>query len=62
MNYLHYLQSINYIGSDIEWLTLEDLQGITGLKALRVDVVYNKSFSGIKESKAVELLKEINHN
>jgi len=60
VNYLHYLQSINYIGSDIEWLTLNDVQGITGLKALRVEVIYNKSFSGIKESKAVEVLEEIN--
>jgi hypothetical protein len=54
------LQSINYIGPDIEWLTLTDLQGITGLKALRVEVVLNKSFMGIKESKAVEVLEEIN--
>jgi len=60
VNYLHYLQSINYIGPDIEWLTLTDLQGITGLKALRVAVVLNKSFMGIKESKAVEVLEEIN--
>jgi len=62
VNYLHYLQSINYIGPEIEWLTLTDLQGITGLKALRVEVVHNKSFTGIKESKAVEVLEEINQN
>jgi hypothetical protein len=62
VNYLHYLQSINYIGPDIEWLTLTDLQGITGLKALRVEVVHNKSFTGIKESKAVEVLEEINQS
>jgi hypothetical protein len=59
VNYLRYLQSINYIGPDIEWLTLTDLQEITGLKALRVEVVHNKSFTGIKESKAVEVLEEI---
>lgn len=61
MNYIHYLQFINYIGPDVEWLTLKDLQGMTGLKALRVSVLYNKS-GGIKESKAADLLKEINHN
>jgi len=61
LNYIHYLQFINYISSDIEWLTLKDLQGMTGLKALRVSVLYNKS-GGIKESKAIELIKEINHN
>ena len=59
VNYLQYLQSINYIGPDIEWLTLTDLQGITGLKALRVEILRNKSFTGIKESKAVEVLEEI---
>ena len=61
LNYIHYLQFISYIGTDVEWLTLKDLQGMTGLKALRVSVLYNRS-GGIKESKAVELLKEINHN
>ncbi|MEP6951852.1 MAG: GAF domain-containing protein [Ginsengibacter sp.] len=60
-NYINYLQFINYIGPDVEWLTLKDLQGMTGLKALRVSILYNKS-GGIKESKAVELLKELNHN
>ncbi len=62
MNYIRYLQFIKYIGSDLEYLTLKDLQGMTGLKALRVSVLYNKTTDGIKESKAVELLKEINHN
>ncbi len=61
MNYIHYLQFINYIGSDVETLTLKDLQGMTGLKALRVSISYNKS-TGLKESKAVELIKEISHN
>jgi hypothetical protein len=62
MNYLQYLQSIRYIGPDIEWLTLKDLQGLTGLKALRADVVYDQSTSGIKESKAVQILQEMNRN
>ncbi|MGZ4049255.1 MAG: GAF domain-containing protein [Bacteroidia bacterium] len=61
LNYIHYLQFINYIGSDLEWLTLKDLQGMTGLKALRVSILYNK-IDGIKESKAVKLVKEINQN
>ena len=60
MNYLRYLQNINYIGPNVEWLTLKDLQGITGLKALRVEVVYQPSFNGIKDSKAVELLERMN--
>ncbi len=59
MNYIHYLQFINYISTDLEWLTLKDLQGMTGLKALRVSILFNKS-GGIKESKAVKFLEEIN--
>ncbi|MEO9021197.1 MAG: hypothetical protein ABI237_14360 [Ginsengibacter sp.] len=61
INYIHYLQSINYISSEIEWFTLKDLQGATGLKALRISVLYSKSRE-TKESKAVELLKKINLN
>lgn len=41
VQYLEYLQSIGYLGPVIEDLELEDLQGTTGLKALRVDFVYN---------------------
>ncbi len=60
-NYLRYLQSINYIGPDIEWLTLKDMQGVTGLKALRVDVIYQNAFTGnSKESKAIEILEKMN--
>jgi len=62
INYIHYLQFINFISSDIEWLTLKDLQGITGLKALRVSILYNKASDGINDSKAIELLKEISQN
>jgi hypothetical protein len=50
MNHIHTLQFINYIASDVELLTLKDLQGITGLKALRVSVLYNNS-DGINQSK-----------
>lgn len=57
MHYLRYLQSINYIDNEIEWLTLTDLQSVTGLKALRVSVIYNQSFEGIKESKTTQVLK-----
>ena len=61
-NYLNYLQSIQYIGPDIEWVNLEDLQGLTGLKALRADLIYNQSTAGIKESKAVQLLEGLTNN
>jgi hypothetical protein len=59
MHYLHYLQSINYIDTEIEWLTLNDLQGVTGLKALRTNLIYQKNFEGIKDSKAAKVLEEV---
>lgn len=50
INYIHYLQFINFISGDVACLTLEDLQGMTGLKALCISVFYNRKSGGIKES------------
>lgn len=55
LNFLQYLQSINYIGPNIEWLELQELQGVSGLKALRVDVVYHKA-EPIKRKSKVALM------
>jgi len=41
-HYIDYLQSIQYITKDIEWLDLNDLQGVTGLKAIRVTVNFKQ--------------------
>ena len=41
--YIKYLQNKQFLGKDVEQLQLEDLQGISGLKALRVNVLYNAS-------------------
>lgn len=43
--FIHYLQEKGALHNDLEELVLEDLQGLTGLKALRVGVVYNFSQS-----------------
>jgi len=48
IEYINFLQSKQILGKSIEILELEDLQGVTGLKALRVEIIYNKSK---KESK-----------
>lgn len=48
-NYLEYLVAENLITPNIEWLELEDLQGVTGLRALRVEVVFKEE----KKVKAV---------
>ena len=36
--YLHYMQAAGYLSGDIEEVELEDLQGVHGLKALRVRI------------------------
>ena len=38
LSYIDYLQNQNILNRDLEFLELEDLQGISGLKALRVGV------------------------
>jgi hypothetical protein len=38
--YIKYLQEENILNDDLEYLELEELQGVTGLKALRVGVNY----------------------
>ncbi|WP_196892331.1 GAF domain-containing protein [Aureivirga marina] len=43
VKYIQFLQSKNYLKKDIEFLDIEDLQGIVGLKALRVKINYDKS-------------------
>ncbi len=39
--YISFLQSKNVLDNDLEVLELEDLQGVTGLKALRVSILYH---------------------
>ncbi|MGB1209964.1 MAG: GAF domain-containing protein [Lacinutrix venerupis] len=42
LKYVNFLQSKNKLGKDVEILELEDLQGVTGLKAIRVNILYQK--------------------
>ena len=39
MEFIEYLQHEKLLGEDIEHLDLEDTQGISGLKAVRVNVL-----------------------
>ena len=56
--YIKYLQSKGYIGY-LEELTLEDLQGVSGLKALRVEVIYQEDFCAKSSITIDELMQEI---
>jgi hypothetical protein len=53
LEFVEYLQNEKLLGSKIEHLELEDTQGISGLKALRVDVLVNSENASPK----VELSK-----
>ncbi len=42
LKYISFLQSKSKLEDDVEILEVEDLQGVTGLKAIRVSVLYSK--------------------
>ena len=56
--YISFLQSKNLFGK-LEKLELEDLQGVSGLKALRVEVIYKDTISDESTLAFDELIKEI---
>jgi len=58
VKYINYLQSKNQLGK-IEHVSLEDLQGVSGLKALRVEVIYQKDFDEKNTITFSDLIKEI---
>ncbi len=42
LKYISFLQHKHMLDSDVEIVKIEDLQGVTGLKAIRVNVLYSK--------------------
>lgn len=56
--YINFLQHKNRLGSEIEHFEIEDLQGVSGLKGLRVQVLFDES-ADAKVYSYQELLKEI---
>ena len=55
--YLHFLEVKGYLKSGLEDVELEDLQGVTGLRALRMKIAYSKK-TKIKEWLTVDELIE----
>ncbi len=59
LGYIKFLQSKHYLGNEIEIVELEDLQAVTGLKAIRANILYHKD----NENKAFytydDLMKEL---
>ncbi len=58
LKYVKYLQSKNMLG-EVEQLVLEDLQGVSGLKALRAEVIYQKDFNEKSTITIDELMEDI---
>lgn len=58
--YIRFLQSQKLLDDDLEVVELEDLQGVTGLKAIRVSILYSKKNQQTKEYYTYEdLMTEI---
>ena len=61
LRYIKYLQTKKYLGEDVEILELEDVQGVVGLKALRVNILYTLDNSKSEETITYEdLMQELN--
>lgn len=58
IKYIKYMQSKNYFGA-MEQLELEDLQGVSGLRALRVEVIYQDDFNEKSSLTIDELMEEL---
>lgn len=60
LRYIKFLQSKNYLDNDIEIVELQDLQAVTGLKAIRVNVLYHKIQTDKSFYTYEDLIKELN--
>lgn len=60
LRYIKFLQSKKYLDDDVEIVELQDLQAVTGLKAIRVSVLYHKNQDDKSFYTYDDLMKEIN--
>ncbi|MCB0448097.1 MAG: GAF domain-containing protein [Gelidibacter sp.] len=59
LRYVNFLQSKSMLDDDLELLELQDLQGVTGLKAIRVSLLYEIDSNDEKFYTYDDLIKEI---
>ena len=59
LRYVKFLQSKMYLDDDLEIVELQDLQAVTGLKAIRVSVLYHKNENDKEFYTYNDLMKEI---
>jgi hypothetical protein len=62
LQYIKFLQSKKYLDNDVEILELQDLQAVTGLKAIRVSILYHKHSEDKEFYTYEDLMKEIKPN
>lgn len=60
LKYIKYLQHKKVLEPAIEQFEVEDLQGVSGLRAIRVKVINNTSNTGVKKITYQDLLDELN--
>lgn len=59
LRYISFLKSKGYFTNNIEIVELESLQGVTGLKAIRVEILYNKQEEPQKTYTYEDLMEEL---
>ncbi|MEC3906772.1 GAF domain-containing protein [Tamlana sp. 2201CG12-4] len=59
LRYIKFLQSKHYLDTDVEIVELQDLQAVTGLKAIRVSVLYHKNEDDKSFYTYDDLMKEL---
>ena len=60
LRYIKFLQSKKFLDNDVEIVDLQDLQAVTGLKAIRVSILYHKENNDKDFYTYDDLMKEIN--
>ena len=58
LEYIEFLQGEGLLGDNIEHYDLEDTQGINGLKAVRVDVLFDPEPQPVQKEGFAKLAKE----
>ena len=59
LRYIAFLKSKGYFTNNIEILELEGLQGVTGLKAIRAEILYKKGKESKKTYTYADLMAEL---
>jgi len=59
LEYIEFLHNEGLLGENIEHLDLEDTQGISGLKAVRVDVCFNNEPTNTPQKEAYTKLSNL---